>query len=57
MTVATFTADRTKRARHSSYCALDRCVITVGTPIGYVPGVGWAAVACIRRRQTERTAV
>lgn len=51
MTVATFLAERTRKARFTSRCALDCCVITTGTAIGYLPGIGWAAVRCIIARQ------
>jgi hypothetical protein len=57
MTVPTFTAARTMRARLTSRCALDCCLITVGQSIGYVPGIGWAAVTCIIRKQTKGTTV
>jgi hypothetical protein len=42
-------ADRTKRARRASHCALDNCWINIGTRIGRLPDGRWAAITCIAR--------
>jgi hypothetical protein len=42
-------ADRAMKARTSSRCALDNCLIQAGMPIGRLPDGRWAAVRCIVR--------
>jgi hypothetical protein len=46
-------ATHVRKARRTGRCALDGCPIRVGDRIGLLPGAGWAAVACIIKRQHD----
>lgn len=43
-------ADRVRKARAQSPCALCTSAIRVGNQIGHVPGRGWSHTSCIIER-------